>query len=100
MQTYARHAATILLFLLLALAGGNARSQGLSIDIVDGHASAVPITVVPFAFEGAGLPPDTDVAASHGKLIDAWAEGLKSGPTASTSIAARLSPLLSTSGTK
>ena len=63
MQTHARHAATILLFLLLALAGGNARSQGLSIDIVDGNASALPITVVPFAFEGAGLPPDTDVAA-------------------------------------
>lgn len=63
MQTHARQAATILLFLLLALAGGNARSQGLSIDIVDGNASALPVAVVPFAFEGAGLPPDTDVAA-------------------------------------
>ena len=54
---------SILLFLLLAMAMGPARAQGLSIDIVNGNASALPVAVVPFAFEGAGLPPDTDVAA-------------------------------------
>jgi TolB protein len=44
-----------------------AAAQGLTgevptIDIRNGTASATPIAVVPFAFEGAGLPPDTDVA--------------------------------------
>jgi len=53
--------------LALVLAGSAAAAQALSgevptIDIRNGTASATPITVVPFAFEGAGLPPDTDVA--------------------------------------
>lgn len=48
--------------LLLAAASG-ARAQGLTVDIVDGNPSAIPIAVVPFANEGAGLPPATDVAA-------------------------------------
>jgi len=47
---------------LLLAASGAARGQGLTIDIVDGTASAIPIAVVPFAWEGAGLPPETDVA--------------------------------------
>ncbi len=34
----------------------------LNIQIVEGNPSALPIAVVPFAFEGAGLPPETDVA--------------------------------------
>ena len=38
-----------------------ARAQ-LNIQIVEGSPSALPIAVVPFAFEGAGLPPDTDLA--------------------------------------
>lgn len=57
----------ILLFLVCCLAGlSSAFAQGgqqLSIDIPNGNASALPIAVVPFAFEGAGLPPETDVAA-------------------------------------
>jgi TolB protein len=53
------------LFLLLAAAAG-ARAQGLTVDIVNGNPSAIPIAVVPFALESAGLPPDTDVAAVIG----------------------------------
>ena len=50
------------LVLLLAgcLLGQGAIAQGLDIDIVNGTASALPIAVVPFGFEGAGLPPDTN----------------------------------------
>src|ERR1700745_732378 len=52
--------------LLLSLLGATAFAQGLTsdtptIDIKNGTATATPIAVVPFAFEG-GLPPDTDVA--------------------------------------
>ena len=47
--------------MLLAFAG-TAFAQGLSIDITDGSSTADPIAVVPFAFEGAGLPPETDVS--------------------------------------
>ena len=50
------------LSLLLFAVGHAAFAQGLSIDITDGSRTADPIVVVPFAFEGAGLPPDTDVA--------------------------------------
>ncbi len=53
--------------LLLALVAGAASAQGLTgdvptIDIKDGKVSALPITIVPFAAENAGLPPETDVA--------------------------------------
>lgn len=59
--------ANFLAALTLALAAGAVFAQGLSsdvptIDIKNGTATATPIAVVPFAFEGAGLPPDTDVA--------------------------------------
>jgi TolB protein len=58
--------------LLLCLLGTAAQAQspssgpGLSSDvptivIKDGQASALPITVVPFAFEAAGAPSETDV---------------------------------------
>ena len=52
---------------ILLLSGSAFAAQGLSsdvptIDIKNGTASAIPITVVPFGFEGATLPPDTDVA--------------------------------------
>lgn len=47
---------------LLFAVAGPARAQGLTIDIVNGNPSAIPIAVVPFAWEGAGLPPETDVA--------------------------------------
>ncbi len=49
-----------LLLFVFALSGTVA-AQGLSIDITEGSRSADPIAVVPFAFEGAGLPPETDV---------------------------------------
>jgi TolB protein len=53
--------------LTLALLAGVVSAQGLrsdvpTIDIKNGTATATPIAVVPFAFEGAGLPPETDVA--------------------------------------
>ncbi len=49
-------------FLLGAMFVLRAQAQGLTIDIVNGNASALPIAVVPFAFEGMGLPLDTDVS--------------------------------------
>ena len=57
----------LLVLFTLALAASAALAQGLSsevpvIDIKNGVASATPIAIIPFAFEGAGLPPDTDVA--------------------------------------
>ncbi len=52
------------LFMLLMLAGvQSVGAQGLTIDIVNGNPSAIPIAVVPFAFEGTSVPPDTDVGA-------------------------------------
>lgn len=48
--------------LLLAglLTGQAAFAQGLDIDIVNGTASALPIAVVPFGFDGASVPPTTN----------------------------------------
>ena len=59
--------AKILAPILLLIAGAACAQGGLSsdvptIDIKNGTASAIPVAVVPFAFEGATLPPDTDVA--------------------------------------
>ncbi len=52
------------LLAVLALIGhaSGLHAQGLSIDITNGNPSALPIAIVPFAFEGGGLPPETDVA--------------------------------------
>lgn len=50
------------LALLLLVGGQGVFAQGLSIDITDGSRTADPIAVVPFAFEGVGLPPETDVS--------------------------------------
>ena len=47
---------------LLMMPAGRALAQGLTLDIVNGVPSAIPVAVVPFAFESAGLPPTTDVA--------------------------------------
>ncbi|NZA28560.1 Tol-Pal system beta propeller repeat protein TolB [Luteimonas sp. SJ-92] len=41
----------------------SAQQQGLEIDIVGGHASALPIAVVPMPYQGSAGAPDTDVAA-------------------------------------
>lgn len=40
-----------------------AAQQALELDIVGGHASALPIAVVPMPYQGSGSAPDTDVAA-------------------------------------
>jgi TolB protein len=61
-----RRTSTAFAFLLLASLGfvgsAQAQTQGLSVDIVNGTKSAIPIAVVPFAKENAGMPPATDVA--------------------------------------
>ena len=51
------------LFVLLLPFAASAQQQGLEIDIVGGHASALPIAVVPMPYEGSAAAPDTDVAA-------------------------------------
>ncbi|MEO8673749.1 MAG: Tol-Pal system beta propeller repeat protein TolB [Tahibacter sp.] len=53
--------------LLMCLFGTVAMAQGLASDVptivIDkGTSSALPVTVVPFAFEGAGVPPETDAS--------------------------------------
>jgi len=70
-RIFARFLAT----LVLMLAAAAAFAQGLSgdvptIDIKNGTATATPIAVIPFAFEGAGLPPDTDVTAVIGNDLN------------------------------
>jgi TolB protein len=60
------HVAALFAFLLALLAlplAANAQQQGLEIDIVGGHASALPITVAPMPYQGSGSAPETDVAA-------------------------------------
>ncbi len=50
-----------LMLLLAALfAASGVRAQGLDIDIVNGTASALPIAVVPFGFNGTTLPPESN----------------------------------------
>ncbi|MBP7624323.1 MAG: Tol-Pal system protein TolB, partial [Xanthomonadales bacterium] len=41
-------------------------AQTLAVGPVSGNEAALPVAVVPFAFEGAGLPPDTDISAVIG----------------------------------
>jgi len=36
-------------------------AQGLTLDIVNGNASAIPIVTVPFAYQGSSTPPETDI---------------------------------------
>ncbi|WP_149195567.1 Tol-Pal system beta propeller repeat protein TolB [Luteimonas suaedae] len=55
-----------ILFALVALTlplFAAAQQQGLEIDIVGGHASALPIAVVPMPYQGSAGAPETDVAA-------------------------------------
>ena len=47
---------------LLVLLARDIRAQGLEINIVEGHAAALPIAIVDFEYSGAAAPPDTDVA--------------------------------------
>ena len=54
---------TRLVALLALFASDFAFAQGgLTIDIVNGNPAALPITVVPFAYSGSALPPDTDIS--------------------------------------
>ncbi len=53
----------IAIFLLGLLGCAQAVAQGqLDLEIAGGRASALPITIVPFANESNALPPDTDIA--------------------------------------
>jgi TolB protein len=51
-----------LMCLLLMCVAGRSHAQALTLEISNGNASAIPVAVVPFAFDGAGLPPEADVA--------------------------------------
>jgi TolB protein len=51
------------LLLVLAAASPPLAAQRLTIDIVDGVPTALPIAVVPFAFEASAPPPEHDIAA-------------------------------------
>jgi len=57
-----RHSLRHFALLLLALAFPVHAEKGLDIEIINGNAAATPIAVVPFAYQGTGLPPDTDIA--------------------------------------
>ena len=48
---------------LMALPLGATAQQGLEIDIVGGHAAALPVAVVPMPYQGSGAAPATDVSA-------------------------------------
>jgi TolB protein len=50
----------LLLVFVAGLFGQSVSAQGLDIDIVNGTATALPVAVVPFGFESAGLPPDVN----------------------------------------
>ena len=54
-------------WLLLLFAAVTVQAQGLSIDIVNGTATATPIAVVPFGYDGAALPPE----ANPGEIVRA-----------------------------
>ena len=53
--------AAIVFLVLPAFAGGASAQDALRITVPEGTESATPVAVVPFSFEGAGLPPETDV---------------------------------------
>ena len=62
------------LFLLLALAIPQAHAQGLEIEIKDGVASALPITIVPMPYLGTSVAPDHETAraaTTHAVLLGA-----------------------------
>src|SRR5579863_4138618 len=48
--------------LVLGLFTTQGFAQGLTVEIANGNASAIPVVTVPFAYEGTGAPPETDVA--------------------------------------
>ncbi|MEO6688717.1 MAG: Tol-Pal system protein TolB, partial [Dokdonella sp.] len=60
MTMFKRYISRAVLVLAGLLAGNAAFAQGLDIDIINGSASALPVAVVPFGFEGASVPPDSN----------------------------------------
>src|SRR5512141_2852465 len=48
--------------LVLTSISADVLAEGLTLEIPNGNASAIPVAVVPFKFEGTTQPPDTDVA--------------------------------------
>jgi len=52
----------LVLLVLTLVAQAVLAQEKLTIDIVNGKEGAIPIAIVPFAAENAGLPPETDVA--------------------------------------
>ena len=60
--SFAQSLAAFAFALVANIAGAQAlKSDVPTIDIKNGTASATPITVVPFTYEGAALPPETNV---------------------------------------
>ena len=51
----------MLLALAVVLGSGVVAAQGLTIDITNGNPSALPVAVVPFAYQGSSTPPETDI---------------------------------------
>jgi TolB protein len=45
---------------VLLSAGAWAQSGGLTVDITNGNPSALPVAVVPFGFDGASVPPESN----------------------------------------
>ncbi len=60
MTMFKRIRVRAVLALFGCLIGSAVFAQGLDIDIVNGTASALPIAVVPFGFEGTSVPPETN----------------------------------------
>ncbi|MEO5566800.1 MAG: Tol-Pal system beta propeller repeat protein TolB [Luteimonas sp.] len=54
---------SLLLLLLLVPMLAMAQERPLELDIIGGNAAALPIAVVPMAYQGTGTAPQTDVAA-------------------------------------
>ncbi len=61
---------SLLLTALAALFATQAGAQGLTVQIVNGVPSAIPITVVPFGQEAAGPPPPVDIASVVSMALD------------------------------
>jgi TolB protein len=58
-----KHLWIVATIVLLAALGRDASAQGLEINIVEGHAAALPIAIVDFDYTGVSVGPDTDVAS-------------------------------------
>jgi len=53
--------AILSIFIFFILSSSSYGQDKLVIDIVNGNVSALPIAVVPFAFQGSGAAPETDI---------------------------------------